>query len=155
MLWRLICAARRRRSGLSLLRICNTLRYHLRLINLVVSERAIAYVIGLIYLAFLFSVIEGLLIKCVAARYILTAHDLLPHDRHTLWNRLIYQWLYRLADRVVVHTAKMKADLVQMHHLKPDRVVVVGHGIEHLGKEGRVRTPKLEDALFQIRFSAK
>lgn len=138
-----------------LTKIVNLLIYHWRLMVLVARERPIVHVFGLIYPAFLCGVIEGLLFKCVSPRYVLTAHDLLPHDSHTRWNRFIFGLAYRLADRVVVHTDKMKADLMRMYHVKFDRVVVMEHGIEPLGTETYADAPKLADAPYQILFFGK
>lgn len=111
-------------------KLANLVRYHGRLAWHVVSQRPVVHVFGLIHPPMLVGVVEGMLFRWLAPRYILTAHDLLPHDRHDAWHRLVYGLSYRLADRVVVHTEKMGRDIVAMHGVDPRRVVLMEHGIE-------------------------
>lgn len=118
------------RSRLS--KLLNLLSYHLRLVWLVASRRPVVHVFGLIYPPVLVGIVEGCLFRLLTPRYILTAHDLLPHDRHDRWHRWVFGLSYRLADRVVVHTERMRADMVAMHGVNPARVVLMEHGIEPL-----------------------
>lgn len=118
------------RSRLS--KLFNLLRYHGSLVWRVASQRPVVHVFGLIHPPVLVGVVEGLLFRWLTPRYILTAHDLLPHDRHDAWHRFVYGLSYRLADRVVVHTEKMGRDIVAMHGVAPQRVVLMEHGIEPL-----------------------
>lgn len=113
-------------------KLLNLLRYHGRLVWHVVSQRPVVHVFGLIHPPVLVGVVEGLLFRSISPRYILTAHDLLPHDRHDAWHRFVFGLSYRLADRVVVHTEKMGCDIVAMHGVDPKRVVLMEHGIEPL-----------------------
>ena len=118
------------RSRLS--KLLNLSSYHLRLAWLVASRRPVVHVFGLIHPPVLVGIVEGCLFRWLTPRYILTAHDLLPHDRHDRWHRWVFGLSYRLADRVVVHTERMRADIVAMHRVDPARVVVMEHGIEPL-----------------------
>ena len=111
-------------------KLANLVRYHGRLAWHVVSQRPVVHVFGLIHPPMLVGVVEGMLFRWLTPRYILTAHDLLPHDRHDAWHRFVYGLSYRLADRVVVHTEKMGRDIVAMHGVDPRRVVLMEHGIE-------------------------
>ena len=65
-----------------LAKLLNLLRYHGRLVWRVLSQRPVVHVFGLIHPPVLVGVVEGLLFRWFTPRYILTAHDLLPHDRH-------------------------------------------------------------------------
>ena len=113
-----------------LAKLFNLLHYHGRLVWHVVSQRPVVHVFGLIHPPALVGVVEGLLFRWLTARYILTAHDLLPHDCNGAWHRWVYGLSYRLADRVVVHTERMRRDIVAMHGVAPQRVVLMEHGIE-------------------------
>jgi len=110
----------------------NLLTYHCRLMFKVVRERPVVHLFGLLHPAWLCGVLEGLLFRVFARRYIVTAHDLLPHDRHTRWARWLFGLSYRLAHRVVVHTPRMAADLVRIHRVDARRIVVMEHGLEPL-----------------------
>lgn len=111
----------------------NLLRYHLRLMaHVLTHRRATVHMIGLIEPAWLHGIAEGLLFRLAAARYVLTVHDVLPHDRHTTWNQRLSRWTFRLADRLVVHTPVMREKLVRGYGVDPARIVVMEHGIEPL-----------------------
>lgn len=109
------------------------LRYHLGLCAYTLwRRRAVWHVIGLIYPPLLYGVIEGLWFRAVCWRYVLTVHDLLPHDRHTRANHLLNGLSFRLAHRLVVHTDRMRDELIRRFGVRPERVTVMEHGIEPL-----------------------
>lgn len=114
------------RSRLS--KLLNLLRYHARLVLYVARRRPVVHVFGLIHPPVLVGVVEGYMFRWLAARYILTAHDLMPHDKHDAWHRWVFGLSYRLADCVVVHTEKMRSDIVAMHGVDRSRVVLMEHG---------------------------
>ena len=81
---------------------------------------------------FLFSegVILNLFIKFCGKKIVHTAHNILPHNRqHVLKNRVIYKIIYALADKIIVHTAAAKTDLLKFANIKPAKIVVCPHGI--------------------------
>lgn len=109
----------------------NMLRYHLRLCTYALRRRrAVWHVIGLIDPPLLYGVLEGLWFRAVCWRYVLTVHNLLPHDRHTRGNRLLNALSFRLAHRLVVHTDLMRNELIRHFGVRPERVTVMEHGIE-------------------------
>lgn len=111
----------------------NMLRYHLSLLAYALwRRRSVWHVIGLIDPPLLCGVIEGLWFRAVCWRYVLTVHDLLPHDRHTRRNRLLNALSFRLAHRLVVHTERMRDELIKRFGVRPERVTVMEHGIEPL-----------------------
>ena len=108
--------------------------YHLKLIGYVAKRRgAIVHVIGGIRRpVVVMGIIEGLLFRILAGRYVLTVHNLLPHDLHTDWNKQLFRMVYRLPHLLVAHTEKMKQGLVQTFGVRPDRVVVMRHGLNDI-----------------------
>lgn len=116
----------------------NMLRYHLGLCAYVLWRRPpVLHVIGLIHPPLLRGVLEGLWFRALCRRYVLTVHDLLPHDRHTRGNQLLYGLSFRLAHRLVVHTERMRDELVRRFGVRPEQVVVMEHGIEPLATPPR------------------
>ncbi|MFY9512852.1 MAG: glycosyltransferase [Rubrivivax sp.] len=134
-------------------KLLNLLRYHLQVMGLVLRRRPVVHMFGLLHPALLCGVFEGLLWRLFARRYVLTAHDLLPHDRHTAWNRRVFGLSYRLAHRVVVHTPRMRDELVSMHRVDPARVVVMEHGVEPLAGPLPAREPA--DGCLRLLFFGK
>lgn len=114
-------------------KLLNLLRYHLGLMWYVARRRrAIVHLIGLIEPPLLCGVIEGLWFRLVSDRYVLTVHDLVPHDRDTRINRLLFGWSFRIADRLVVHTRRMRDELMQRHAIDESRITIMEHGLEPL-----------------------
>jgi len=111
----------------------NQLRYLLRLVGYVARHReATVHVIGLIEPPALFGIGLGLMFRLLARRYVLTVHNLLPHDRHTGAQRRWFGWAFRLPHRLVVHTPSMGERLVTEFGIPRDRIVHMEHGIEPL-----------------------
>lgn len=109
----------------------NLLRYHAALMLHALPHRgATLHVMGLLAPLFWCGVVQGAWFRVVCRRYVLTVHDVLPHEQHTPYSRRVCGWAYRLPQRVVVHTARMKQRLVDEFGLPPQRVVVMEHGIE-------------------------
>jgi len=109
----------------------NLLRYHARLMLHALRHRdATLHVMGLLAPLFGCGVVQGLWFRALCRRYVLTVHDVLPHEQHTAYSRRVCGWAYRLPQRVVVHTPRMKQRLVNEFGLAPQRVVVMEHGIE-------------------------
>lgn len=109
----------------------NLLRYHLALMGFALVHRGVVlHVMGLLAPLFGCGVVQGLWFRLVSHRYVLTVHDVLPHERHTRYSRIVCGWAYRLPQRLVVHTPRMKERLVDEFGVAAQRVVVMEHGIE-------------------------
>lgn len=94
--------------------------------------------------------IEWVGYRLCARRFFMTVHNLLPHNRHTRLNRLIYRAVYRLPDALVVHTEKMKAGLIDEFGVPARRIIVMQHGVDDLPEGLRVPepSPRLRVLLF-------
>ena len=109
----------------------NLLRYHALLLWYVVGRRQdVVHVIGLITPLLWRGLIEGLWFRWVARRYVLTVHDLLPHERHDRVTKWLCRQCYRLPHVLVVHTERMANRLRSEFGIGAGRVVVMEHGIE-------------------------
>lgn len=134
-----------------LAKLGNMLRYHAALMAHVFRNRqAVVHVIGLLHPPLLCGLIEGLYFRALAAKYVLTVHDLLPHDRHTPFNRWLSTRAFRIADHLVVHTRRMRSQLVEDFGIAADKITVMEHGIEPL--TGPLAAPPRRAAGPRIRF---
>ncbi len=110
----------------------NLLRYIVALVHHIMRERPMV-----VHLTGLFvsqSVVVGLL-ECIGLRLLsrklfMTVHNLLPHDRHTRLNRMLYWVIYRLPHKLVVHTPSMKNALVEQFGIHAERIVIMQHGVD-------------------------
>lgn len=117
----------------ALRKVLNILRYAWRLSALLVRQRATVHLIGLFTLPWaLAGLVEALLLRALAVRFVMTVHNLLPHDKHTNFNRRIYGWIYRIPHRLVVHTNRMRDELISRFDITPEHITVMEHGIDRL-----------------------
>jgi glycosyltransferase involved in cell wall biosynthesis len=136
-----------------ILKVANIVLYHLRLLAFTLRKsNAVVHVIGLTQPPLLCGVIEGLWFRLFAKQYVLTIHDLLPHDRHTFRMRIMHWLTYQLPDRLVVHTRRMANELEQQFHVSPDRIVIMEHGIEPLATMPVFPAPSSSDNLLRLIF---
>lgn len=77
-------------------------------------------------------VIELLCYRMFSRRLILTVHNLLPHDLHTAANRRAAWLAYRIPHVLIVHTAKMREELIKQWAIAPDKVMVMEHGVDEI-----------------------
>lgn len=112
--------------------------YHVRLICYVFSRWGyVIHIIGLLRFPVITGIIEGLLFRAIGQRYILTVHNVLPHDRHTKTKRKLYKFIYNIPHHLVVHTETMKAELVELFAVPDARIVVMQHGLNDIVPDHR------------------
>lgn len=74
--------------------------------------------------------LEWLVYRLVAKNFFMTVHNILPHGRHGAWCRALHRVIYRLPHRLVVHTAKMRTELVEGFGIPESRITVMAHGVD-------------------------
>jgi D-inositol-3-phosphate glycosyltransferase len=70
--------------------------------------------------------------KLLEKKIVFTAHNVYKEardERAGIVHRLSLKCLYRLVDRIVVHTSKMKEELCSLFSVPPGKVVVIPHGV--------------------------
>lgn len=60
----------------------------------------------------------------------LTVHNLLPHDQETWINRFVFGIVYKLPNKLFVHTQATANALCEAFGVSPKRVQIVEHGID-------------------------
>jgi glycosyltransferase involved in cell wall biosynthesis len=80
-----------------------------------------------------FYMIDGiaipLLLKLFRKKIVYTAHNVLPHDKGTRRNRLIFSLIYRLMDLILVHSEEIKASLCTQFNIPDTKIRVIKHGV--------------------------
>lgn len=110
----------------------NLLRYICVLLQHIRRERyPVVHLTGL-YLTrnVLAGYLEWIGYRLLVSRFFMTVHNVLPHGRHGMWYHLLHRGIYRLPHVLVVHTVKMKTDLVQKFGVSEARIVVMAHGVD-------------------------
>lgn len=110
----------------------NILRYAGALVRHIRSGRyEVVHLTGLYMTrSLLAGCLEWLVYRLVAKNFFMTVHNILPHGRHGAWCRALHQVIYRLPHRLVVHTARMKKDLVEGFGIPESRITVMPHGVD-------------------------
>src|SRR5687768_6551673 len=112
----------------------NLIRYFFAYCNLLLRQRGVpVHVIGQFSTRNLaISLAEAWVTRLLAGGYILTVHNLLPHDRHTKINARLSYWIYCSARYLMVHTLRMQQELSRNFRIPFSKTVVVEHGIDRL-----------------------
>ncbi|MBX7256427.1 MAG: glycosyltransferase family 4 protein [Candidatus Hydrogenedentes bacterium] len=70
--------------------------------------------------------------RLMGKRIVYTAHNVLPHDRDTRLNRIIFWAIYRIfANAIVVHGQSIKDRIVSEFNVDARKVTVIPHGTYH------------------------
>lgn len=101
-----------------------------------------------------FGLVELTGYRVLSRHLLLTVHNLLPHDQHTWLNKMILRLIYRIPDRLVVHTQKMRDALVAEWGIAPQRVVVMEHGVDDLPATVAPWKPDPENRLRLLMFGS-
>ena len=108
----------------------NFIRYHLSLFMATLRPRTqIIHVIGILQKELLTGIVEGAWFRIFGRRYILTVHNLLPHEHRTRSKKAIFKWVYRIPHLLVVHTERMRKELIEDYGVDSKRILIIEHGI--------------------------
>lgn len=117
------------------------LKYYIRLVLYIV--RTDVKILHILWIRF--SLIDGiffsLLARFMGKKVVYTAHDILPHDRNTRLNKLIFGLIYKSQNCIIVHTEYMKQRLIDEFNVKCNKIQFIEHGVydvqcsEHLTTE--------------------
>lgn len=66
--------------------------------------------------------------KITGAKYVHTAHNVLPHH-HGERHKRDFARIYNLADKIITHTEVSKEELTDTFHLSTEKIAVIRHGI--------------------------
>jgi glycosyltransferase involved in cell wall biosynthesis len=78
------------------------------------------------------AIIECHIYKMASKRFVLTVHNIQPHDRETPKRKGILTRLYSIPHKLVVHTEQMRKVLIEEYCVEPERVVVMHHGVDDI-----------------------
>jgi len=137
-------------------KVANLLRYTVRLLSQLFSQRPNnLHLIGtLMTSSVLFGPLECLCYRLLSRRFIFTVHNLLPHDRHSVVNRFLFQLVYALPHTLVVHTRRMQEQLQDEWKVPASRIVHMEHGIDDLPANPRPWQPDPEGRVRLLIFGA-
>lgn len=118
----------------------NIFRYWIKLWRLIRSHSGRpVHLIGLFSLPSTWAgLLEALALRLASERFVLTVHNVLPHNAHNPMNRWLYRLIYKLPYKLVVHTPRTKKTLQTEFGVSAGKVVVMEHGIDRLAATSMV-----------------
>lgn len=127
----------------------NLVRYFFTYFAMVIRNRRMPiHVIGMFTTRNLWvSLIEAWLTRIFSGGYVLTVHNLVPHDTHSIMNQWLSRQTFRSADLLMVHTRKTAAEICSNYGFEPEKVVVVEHGIDRLLPRTRASRAAMRERL--------
>jgi D-inositol-3-phosphate glycosyltransferase len=79
--------------------------------------------------------------KTLGKKIVFTAHnvdDQARNGKKNLFNKIFLVFLYNIVDHILVHTPKMKLELIEEFGIAKEKITVVPHGINDVIPEARV-----------------
>lgn len=108
----------------------NYLSYYMKLIKFVYAEQnAVTHITGTIRFLFVEGIIISIIMKMLSRSFILTVHNILPHDNEKKITKWLFKIIYRIPDFLIVHTNKVKEELTSNYHVCPEKIFKMEHGI--------------------------
>ncbi|MGD8353245.1 MAG: glycosyltransferase family 4 protein [Pseudomonadota bacterium] len=80
-------------------------------------------------------IVLNLFYKACGKKLVFTAHNVDQRERdkgNSLYNRLTLKAMYHIYDHIIVHTPKMRDQVIQWFGIHPDKVSVVPYGINDM-----------------------
>ena len=112
------------------LKLIKLIAYHARLIwYVLVRPRRIVHVIGTFRFELLMGVLEGILFRLIGRRYYLTVHNIVPHDSNKSGHKRLYRFIYRIPHKLIVHTERMRKELIGDFGIDPEKIITMHHGL--------------------------
>lgn len=113
-------------------KLIGLVKYFLRLYNFILKNK-IKYIfdpsVGRPFLI----ILNYVLLKLFGCKIILTVHNILPHSRYNLKNKILYKIIYKfLTYRLVVHTAYIKNKIHYLFSIPESKIVLAPHGTYHV-----------------------
>jgi len=88
--------------------------------------------------------------KILGKTLVFTAHNINAGERDekdTLMNRLSLKFMYRIVDHIIVHTKKMKLQLINGYHIRESKVTVIPFGINNTVPKSELTTREAKKKL--------
>lgn len=114
-------------------KVVNLLRYYIYLLLFLIRDREnIVHFTGLFgNTSILFDgIVLNICFKLLSSRYVYTVHNVLPHNKeNSRFFRLIYRLIYRIPDKLLVHTKLAEQHLIEQFSVSERKIHVISIGM--------------------------
>lgn len=135
-------------------KIIRNLKYYIRLIKYLFLSK-----VDIIHVQWLrFNVFEGifftLLARSLRIKIVYTAHDVLPHMKDNVYNRIVFYIIYHLQNKIIVHTEFIRNRLMKEFNVSSSKLIIVKHGVYQV-EENKEITKVIAKSSFGLKESDK
>jgi glycosyltransferase involved in cell wall biosynthesis len=114
-------------------KIIGMLRYwYLCYCYILFNRKTPVHVIGMFFGNPWIAIIESWLTRILSKYYILTIHNILPHDKHNQLNAILYGWVFKAANQLIVHSKPMINQLNKDYSIDFNKIYFIEHGIDKI-----------------------
>jgi len=121
-------------------KIVTLLRYYINLYIYVSKSKNKLLHIQWFRSSFIEGVVLNILFKYQDKKIIYSAHNIIPHDRDNIVNRLIFNHIYHISNIIIVHTKYMKDRLVNEFKISENKIRIIKHGVYKICLDDSVDT---------------
>lgn len=112
--------------------------YYAKLIKYMLLSKNKIYHIQWLRMNIFEGIIVNLLLKCSGRKIIYTAHNVLPHEKETVINKIVFYLIYRIVNIIIVHSESIKNRIVNEFKLSESKVKIVNHGVYNIKKDAQI-----------------
>lgn len=110
------------------------IKYYFKIFSFIIKSK-----IKVLHIQWLkYYMIEGVLFslfaRLIGKKVVYTAHDVIPHDKDTLLNRLIFRLIYKSQNVIIAHTMFIKQRLHDEFNVPKNKVYFIEHGVYNVLK---------------------
>jgi glycosyltransferase involved in cell wall biosynthesis len=125
-------------------KIIRVLKYYFNLIKYTAETESTIFHINWLNKFILFDrIILNIYYKCLGKKIVYTAHDINFSDlvgNSSLFDQLSLAFMYRFVDHIIVHTNKMKSQLIADFNINVNKVTVIPFGINNILPKSELTT---------------
>jgi glycosyltransferase involved in cell wall biosynthesis len=126
------------------------LKYYFKLIQFLIFSKIKVVHIQWLRFNFIDGVALSLFARMIGKKVIYTAHDVVPHNFDTKYNRFLFHLVYYSQNSIIVHTDFIKQRLINEFKVKKDKINIVKHGVYDV-----FRTPDMNSEIARTRLGFK
>ena len=125
-------------------KIARILKYYLRLIRYATkTDSKIFHIQWLNKFIYFDRVFLNVYYKILGKRLVFTAHNVnagVRDGKDTYFNRLTLKFMYKIVDHIIVHTDRMKRQLIEDFNIRESKVTVIPYGINNMVFKSQLTT---------------
>jgi len=127
------------------------MKFYTRLIRYAIKTKSrVFHIQWLNKFLFFDRIVLNVFYKALGKKIVFTAHNVDARERdggNSLYNRITLKAMYHICDQIIVHTPRMRDQLIEWFQIKPEHVSVVPYGINNMVPKTGVKQRDARESL--------